>query len=163
MPTIPFQIDGRRIDGIRVDRVVVDRVVLDRVDRVVVDWVGVVEGRRRGDRLGDRRVDKLGIGVGKGNGLCALRFRAGFFLVAPVRGCELACLRALGELCFARLRPLCGARRLLGELLQLDRLGGRFRSRFLIARKKAGIPNARFQLDCSQFRPPALDGQMSLF
>ena len=38
-----------------------------------------------------------------------------------------------------------------------------FRSRFLIARKKAGIPNARFQLDCSQFRPPALDGQMSLF
>jgi DNA repair photolyase len=37
-----------------------------------------------------------------------------------------------------------------------------FRSRFRIARQRHGIPNERIELDCSKFRPPALDGQLSL-
>jgi DNA repair photolyase len=36
------------------------------------------------------------------------------------------------------------------------------RARFRIARERAGIAQIRPELDCSQFRPPAGDGQMSL-
>lgn len=36
------------------------------------------------------------------------------------------------------------------------------RTRFRIAVKKAGIPQARAELDCAQFRAPRLDGQLSL-
>jgi DNA repair photolyase len=36
------------------------------------------------------------------------------------------------------------------------------RTRFRIARQRAGIAQIRPELDCSQFRPPAPDGQMSL-
>lgn len=37
-----------------------------------------------------------------------------------------------------------------------------FRARFRIACKRAGIGKARFELDCSQFRPPEMGGQMRL-
>lgn len=37
-----------------------------------------------------------------------------------------------------------------------------FRARFRIACKRAGIGKARFELDCSQFRPPEVGGQMRL-
>jgi DNA repair photolyase len=37
-----------------------------------------------------------------------------------------------------------------------------FRDRFRLARKRCGIVNERVELDCSQFRPPSLDGQLSL-
>jgi DNA repair photolyase len=37
------------------------------------------------------------------------------------------------------------------------------RARFRLARKRAGIDNPRFELDCSQFRPPATNGQLALF
>ena len=37
------------------------------------------------------------------------------------------------------------------------------RDRFRLARKRAGIENSRVELDCSQFRPPAADGQLTLF
>jgi DNA repair photolyase len=37
------------------------------------------------------------------------------------------------------------------------------RARFRLARKRAGIDNPRFELDCSQFRPPAANGQLALF
>lgn len=37
-----------------------------------------------------------------------------------------------------------------------------FRTRFRIACKKAGIGGSKFELDCSQFRPPELGGQMRL-
>jgi len=38
-----------------------------------------------------------------------------------------------------------------------------FRTRFRLARKRAGIPNRRFELDASHFTPPPRDGQMDLF
>ena len=38
-----------------------------------------------------------------------------------------------------------------------------FRDRFRIARRRAGIANDTHELDCSRFRPPSLDGQLSLF
>lgn len=38
-----------------------------------------------------------------------------------------------------------------------------FRARFRLARRRAGIANARFELDCTQFRPPAPGGQLALF
>jgi DNA repair photolyase len=38
-----------------------------------------------------------------------------------------------------------------------------FRSRFRLACKRAGIGKAKFELDCSQFRPPETGGQMRLF
>lgn len=38
-----------------------------------------------------------------------------------------------------------------------------FRARFRLACKRAGIGKARFELDCSQFRPPEVGGQMRLF
>ena len=38
-----------------------------------------------------------------------------------------------------------------------------FRARFRIACKRAGLGKAKFEFDTTQFRPPALDGQMSLF
>ena len=37
------------------------------------------------------------------------------------------------------------------------------RTRFRIARTRAGIPQIRAVLDCSQFQPPARDGQLTLF
>lgn len=37
------------------------------------------------------------------------------------------------------------------------------RTRFRTACRRAGIGQADFPLDCSRFRPPALDGQLSLF
>lgn len=37
------------------------------------------------------------------------------------------------------------------------------RSRFRIGLKRAGIANERIELDCTQFRPPALDGQLDMF
>jgi DNA repair photolyase len=37
------------------------------------------------------------------------------------------------------------------------------RDRFRLARKRAGIENPRVELDCSQFRPPAANGQLTLF
>ncbi len=37
-----------------------------------------------------------------------------------------------------------------------------FRARFQIACRKAGIGKARFELDCTRFRPPQSDGQLSL-
>ena len=37
-----------------------------------------------------------------------------------------------------------------------------FRSRFRLARNRAGIRNVRAQLDCSSFRPPPHDGQIRL-
>jgi DNA repair photolyase len=36
------------------------------------------------------------------------------------------------------------------------------RARFRLARKRAGIDNPRFELDCGQFRPPAPNGQLTL-
>ncbi len=38
-----------------------------------------------------------------------------------------------------------------------------FRARFRLARRRAGIENPRFELDCSEFRPPAANGQLTLF
>ncbi|TIX49944.1 PA0069 family radical SAM protein [Alteraurantiacibacter aquimixticola] len=38
-----------------------------------------------------------------------------------------------------------------------------FRTRFRIACKRAGIAKQRFNLDCSQFRPPSTNGQLSLW
>jgi DNA repair photolyase len=38
-----------------------------------------------------------------------------------------------------------------------------FRARFQLARKRAGIDNPRFELDCSEFRRPAANGQLALF
>lgn len=38
-----------------------------------------------------------------------------------------------------------------------------FRTRFNLARKRAGIKNQRVDLDCSAFRPPSPNGQLSLF
>jgi DNA repair photolyase len=38
-----------------------------------------------------------------------------------------------------------------------------FRNRFHKARKRFGIDNPEFELDCSQFRRPELNGQLSLF
>jgi DNA repair photolyase len=37
-----------------------------------------------------------------------------------------------------------------------------FRDRFRIARRRCGIVNQRIELDCSEFRPPSLDGQLRL-
>lgn len=37
-----------------------------------------------------------------------------------------------------------------------------FRARFRLACRKAGIGKAKFELDCSRFRPPQSDGQLSL-
>ncbi len=37
-----------------------------------------------------------------------------------------------------------------------------FRKRFRVACKRAGLGKARFELDCSQFRPPEVGGQMLL-
>ena len=37
-----------------------------------------------------------------------------------------------------------------------------FRARFKLACKRSGIGKARFELDCSQFRPPEVGGQMRL-
>ena len=37
------------------------------------------------------------------------------------------------------------------------------RARFRIARQRAGIPQDRAELDCSQFKPPEPNGQLSLF
>jgi DNA repair photolyase len=37
------------------------------------------------------------------------------------------------------------------------------RTRFRIARQRAGIPQDRANLDCTRFRPPAPDGQLALF
>lgn len=37
-----------------------------------------------------------------------------------------------------------------------------FRARFRLACRKAGIGKARFELDCTRFRPPQSDGQLSL-
>ncbi len=37
-----------------------------------------------------------------------------------------------------------------------------FRDRFRIGCKRAGISNERFELDCSQFRPPSVGGQLQL-
>jgi DNA repair photolyase len=37
-----------------------------------------------------------------------------------------------------------------------------FRARFRIACKRNGIGKGRFELDCSHFRPPSLDGQLQL-
>jgi len=37
-----------------------------------------------------------------------------------------------------------------------------FRARFRLACKRAGLGKATFELDCTQFRPPALGGQMRL-
>ncbi len=34
-----------------------------------------------------------------------------------------------------------------------------FRARFRLARKRAGMDKPRFELDCSQFRPPAANRQ----
>jgi DNA repair photolyase len=38
-----------------------------------------------------------------------------------------------------------------------------FRARFNLARKRAGMLSARFELDCTRFRPPSQDGQLPLF
>ncbi len=37
-----------------------------------------------------------------------------------------------------------------------------FRARFRLACKRAGLGKARFELDCSQFRPPSVGGQLRL-
>ncbi|HEY6817439.1 MAG TPA: PA0069 family radical SAM protein [Croceibacterium sp.] len=37
------------------------------------------------------------------------------------------------------------------------------RARFRVARRRAGIDNARFELDCTQFQRPEAHGQLSLF
>ena len=37
-----------------------------------------------------------------------------------------------------------------------------FRARFNLARKRAGLANARIELDCSQFRRPETAGQLRL-
>jgi hypothetical protein len=37
-----------------------------------------------------------------------------------------------------------------------------FRARFRLARKRAGIENVRVELDCGQFRPPAVGDQLRL-
>jgi len=37
-----------------------------------------------------------------------------------------------------------------------------FRRRFQLACKRAGLGKVRFELDCSKFRPPAVDGQLRL-
>ena len=37
-----------------------------------------------------------------------------------------------------------------------------FRARFRLACKRAGMGKAKFELDCTQFRPPTLGGQMRL-
>jgi hypothetical protein len=37
-----------------------------------------------------------------------------------------------------------------------------FRARFRLACKRAGIGKEKFELDCTQFRPPAVGGQMRL-
>ena len=37
-----------------------------------------------------------------------------------------------------------------------------FRARFRLACRRAGLGKVRFELDCSQFRPPARDGQLQL-
>ena len=37
-----------------------------------------------------------------------------------------------------------------------------FRARFALARRRAGLRKVRFDLDCSQFRRPSLDGQLVL-
>ena len=37
-----------------------------------------------------------------------------------------------------------------------------FRARFRLARKRAGLVNERFELDCTRFRPPAAGGQLRL-
>ncbi|MBX7526939.1 PA0069 family radical SAM protein [Qipengyuania vesicularis] len=37
-----------------------------------------------------------------------------------------------------------------------------FRSRFRLACKRAGLGKAKFELDCTQFRPPAVGGQLRL-
>jgi DNA repair photolyase len=37
-----------------------------------------------------------------------------------------------------------------------------FRARFRLACRRAGLNKARFELDCSQFRPPEMDGQLRL-
>jgi DNA repair photolyase len=38
-----------------------------------------------------------------------------------------------------------------------------FRARFRLARKRAGMAKARFELDCTRFRPPGETAQLSLF
>ena len=37
-----------------------------------------------------------------------------------------------------------------------------FRARFRVACKRAGLGKAKFELDCTQFRPPAVGGQLRL-
>ena len=37
-----------------------------------------------------------------------------------------------------------------------------FRARFRLARKRAGIRNARVELDCDKFRAPVVGGQLPL-
>ena len=37
-----------------------------------------------------------------------------------------------------------------------------FRARFRVACKRAGIGKGKFELDCTQFRPPEVGGQMRL-
>ena len=37
-----------------------------------------------------------------------------------------------------------------------------FRARFALARKRAGLGKPKFDLDCSHFRRPSLDGQLVL-
>jgi DNA repair photolyase len=37
-----------------------------------------------------------------------------------------------------------------------------FRARFRLACRRAGLNKARFELDCSQFRPPEIGGQLRL-
>ena len=37
-----------------------------------------------------------------------------------------------------------------------------FRARFRLACKRAGLGKAKFELDCTQFRPPAVGGQLRL-
>ncbi len=37
-----------------------------------------------------------------------------------------------------------------------------FRARFRLACRRSGLCNAKFELDCTQFRPPAIGGQMRL-
>jgi len=38
-----------------------------------------------------------------------------------------------------------------------------FRTRFRLARKRAGMTKIRIELDCTHFRPPAAEGQLALF
>jgi len=37
------------------------------------------------------------------------------------------------------------------------------RARFRLAVRRSGLPQQRAELDCSRFRAPSIDGQLSLF